>query len=324
MNKVGKIRIAIVGALLALYGAGAAAQAVNEVEPNYPVAQSVALGADGTIVIKGIVGVMFGAPVPDADLYAFHANEGDVMDLDIDGGRKNGTTGRDVWTVLTLFGPAPDYRVERQVLMTELTEIDEGSISIFDPYISKFRAATSGTHIVAVTGYPVFPTDGGFVSGAPMYNGDYTLIISGATEKPAPPPPPPAAPSAPESAPAPVAQQINIEIKPGSRQFAPFNPNSKGNIPVALLSSGEFEALEVEVSSLTFGATGYEQSVRKCDKNGRDVNHDGKLDLVCHVDTQAANFGPNHTEGVLKGTIGGRPFEGRSVLKVIPPVKKQK
>lgn len=312
MKKIGIVRSLIVGALMSAFAAGAAAQAIAEAEPNYPEWQPVAPGADGRIVINGIVGVLSGPSMPDADLYAFYANEGDVLDLDIDGGWKNGATGRSVHTVLTLFGPGPDYEIKRQAYYTEHPDGgDEGSISIFDPYIYRFRAETSGTHIVAVTGYPIFPEDGGNIPSGTLFlnsNGQYTLIISGATAMPS----------------APLVQQINIEVKPGSRKFTPVNPKAKGQFPVALLSSDEFDALKVDRSSLTFGATGDESSVRKCASEGRDVNRDGKLDLVCHFDNEAAKFGPDHTEGMAKGTIGGKPFEGRGVLKVTPAVKKQK
>lgn len=312
MKKIGIVRSVIAGVVMSAFAAGAAAQAVNEQEPNYPVAQSLTLGADGNMVVKGIVGVMFGSSMHDADLYAFHANEGDVLDLDIDGGRKNGGTGRDVWTVLTLFGPAPAYEIKRQTFITEHPDArDDGSINIFDPYIYRFRADTSGTHIVAVTGYSTLPKDGGNIEWGtlfPFSNGDYTLTVSGATAMPS----------------APLVQQINIEIKPGSREFAPINLKSKGVIPVALLSSGEFDALKADAGSLTFGATGDESSLRKCAVKGEDVNGDGKPDLVCHFETQLADFGPDNTEGVLKGTIDGQPFEGRGVLKVVPAIKKQK
>lgn len=105
---------------------------------------------------------------------------------------------------------------------------------------------------------------------------------------------------------------------------------SKGNIPVALLSKDGFDALKVDRGSLTFGAKGNENSLRNCAWEGEYVNANDKLrDLVCHFDRQAANFGPEDLEGVLNGTIDGKPFEGRSVLKVLPAsqqekVKKQK
>lgn len=308
MKKIGIVRCMIVGALMSAYAAGAAAQAVNEIEPNYPVAQSLTLGADGKMVVNGVIGVMFGAAVNDQDLYSFYAREGDVLDIDIDNGWKFGTPGRSVDTVLTLFGPGPTYMVER---MSTLGAVDEGSVSIFDPYIARFRASASGTYIVGVTGSPQYLLDGGGWSGFPTQNGDYTLIISGASAEAA----------------APLVQQINIEIKPGSREFAAINPNflkSKGNIPVALLSSDEFDALKVDRDSLTFGAKGDETSRKNCAPDGRDVNGDGRLDLVCHFENQLAGFGENDLEGVLKGTVDGNPFEGRSVLKVIPATKAAK
>jgi hypothetical protein len=307
MKKVGIVRCVIVGAVMSAYAAGTAAQAVQEQEINYPVAQPVAIDANGKIVINGVIGVMFGAAVPDQDLFSFYANEGDLLDIDIDNGVKFGA-GRSVRTVLNVLGPAPDYIVQRQAAkMTELTVLDEGSVSPFDPYIEKFRAPKSGIYVVGVTAFDQTLVDGGGFSGFGTQNGDYTLIISGATAMPS----------------APVAQQINIEVKPGSREFTPVNPKAKGHFPVALLSSKDFDALKVDRSSLSFGASGDERSVTKCAAQGRDVNGDGMPDLVCHFDNEMAKFGPEDLEAVLKGAIDGKLFEGRGALKVLP-AKKQK
>jgi hypothetical protein len=300
MKKIGIVRCMIVGALMSAYAAGAAAQAINEIEPNYPFAQPVAFGADGRVVIKGILGVMFGAAIPDQDLFSFHANEGDLLDIDIDNGVKFGT-GRSVRTVLNVLGPGPEFKVARQAAkMTELSELDEGSVSPFDPYIEKFRVPKSGIYVVGVTGYDQVLLDGGTPYGSVTQNGDYTLIISAVAA---------------------AVQQINIEVKPGSGEFAPINLKSKGSIPVALISSDDFDALKVDRDSLTFGATGDENSLRKCGWEGEDVGGDSKLDLVCHFDNQATKFGSEDLEGVLKGTINGKPFEGRGVLKVLPAKK---
>jgi len=310
MKKLGGMRLVIAGALLAAYGAGAAAQGVQEQEPNYNVAQPV--DANGKVVINGVIGVMFGAAMPDQDLFSFYANEGDLLDIDIDNGVKFGA-GRTIRTVLNVLGPAPQYRLERQAAkMSELSAVDEGSVSIFDPYIEKFRAPRSGIYVVGVTAFEQTLVDGGGTSGFGTQNGDYTLIISGATAMPS----------------APLVQQINIRVKPGSGEFAPINLKSKGVIPVALLSSRElpsspgFDALKVDRDSLTFGALGNEASLKKCAWEGEYVDDDKQLDLVCHFDTQAAKFGSEDLEGVLKGTVDGKPFEGRGALKVL--VKKQK
>jgi hypothetical protein len=75
----------------------------------------------------------------------------------------------------------------------------------------------------------------------------------------------------------------------------------------------------VDTSSLTFGASGNEASLHRCDLGGEDVNGDGRLDVVCHFENQEAHFTPGVLEGILRGkTTAGRLFEGRGVLKVVP------
>ncbi len=335
MKRTSAIRSVILGALLAAYGASAAAQAIDEFEPNYPDAQRLVRGADGTMSVKGAIGVreFWAAPVQDVDLYSFYAHEGDVLTFDIDGGIKSSTmfgAPRSVNTMLTVLGPSPEFVVQRQAL-TCLAGVYGASISMEDPCILNFRAEKSGIYVVAVTGEPVSVIDGGNVVGdMPSTNGEYLLIVTGASDMPAPVPPAPPAPPAPAPTTSPVAPTppaplvINIDIKPGSRLFAPINPKSKGNIPVALLSNANFNALEVDRGSLTFGATGNEDSFRKCAWEGKDVNGDLMLDLVCHFETEMTGFKPQHGDGVLKGTIGGRPFEGSGALKILPAPKKQK
>ena len=296
--------------MLAAYGAGAIAQVCpplpQECEFNYPTAQAVAAGADGKIVIKGVIGVMFGTAMPDQDLFSFYARKGEVLDVDIDDGIKLGT-GRSVQTILTVLGPAPAFRVERQAMMSLEPQPEEGSVNIFDPYISQFKVPADGIYVVGVTGANQTLLDGGKVQGFISSfngNGSYTLIVS--------------------VTPAQVELQlINIQVKPGSGEFAPINLKSRGSIPVALISSDEFDALKVDRDSLTFGATGDETSLRKCGWEGENVGGDSKLDLVCHFENQKTDFGPDNLEGILKGTIDGKPFEGRGALKVIP-AKKEK
>ena len=66
------------------------------------------------------------------------------------------------------------------------------------------------------------------------------------------------------------------------------------------------------------GKTGYENSLKKCTKSDEDVNSDGLLDIVCHFNTQDADFEEGDTEGILKGlTVGGVPIEGRDSVRIV-------
>ncbi len=116
----------------------------------------------------------------------------------------------------------------------------------------------------------------------------------------------------------PTVVPVSIDIKPGS------NPNtiklgSKGTIPVAILSTADFNApAEVDRSSLTFGPTGDEASLAFCGTTLKDVNADGRLDLVCHFTTRLTGFQIGDTQGILKGeTVGGTDLEGSDAVRIV-------
>ena len=110
---------------------------------------------------------------------------------------------------------------------------------------------------------------------------------------------------------------VDLDIKPGS-DTNPINPKSKGKIPVAILSSADFDATtEVDRTSLTFGRTGDEESLTKCTAD-EDVNSDGLDDVVCHFNTQDTGFVKGDTEGILKGqTTGGTAILGSDTVKIV-------
>jgi hypothetical protein len=112
---------------------------------------------------------------------------------------------------------------------------------------------------------------------------------------------------------------IDIDIKPGSYPNS-INPRSKGKIPVAILSTMDFDApADVDVESLTFGPTGEEQSLAFCNESPEDVNDDGIEDLVCHFYTQAAGFECGDAEGFIKGhTVDGTHVEGLDSVRIVP------
>ena len=112
--------------------------------------------------------------------------------------------------------------------------------------------------------------------------------------------------------------KMSIDIKPGS-EINTINPNSRGKIPVAILSTSEFDApSKVDVTSLTFGRFGEEVSLAFCNENGEDINGDGTLDLVCHFHIQTAGFQAGDNEGILMGeSTDGLPLKGKDLVTVI-------
>ena len=116
-----------------------------------------------------------------------------------------------------------------------------------------------------------------------------------------------------------VPEPIDIDIKPGSN-INPVNPKSKGKIPVAILSTSDFNARKmVDRDSLTFGATGDENSLAFCTPRRVDINGDHLKDLICHFYTKKTGFQCGDTEGILKGQLlDGTLIEGSDSVRIIP------
>ncbi len=105
---------------------------------------------------------------------------------------------------------------------------------------------------------------------------------------------------------------VSISIKPGSAPPVLINPRSHGLTQIAIFSTRQFDAVtDTDTQSLTFGATGAEQSLASCDKEGEDINGHRLPALICHFKTRSTQFLPSDSVGVLVGnTIQGSPFIG--------------
>jgi len=115
-----------------------------------------------------------------------------------------------------------------------------------------------------------------------------------------------------------IKVSVIVDIKPGSDTNS-INLKSKGKIPVAILSTKDFDAPnQIDLESLTFGRTCDEQSLAFC-HGSEDVNGDGLKDLVCHFYTRQTGFQCGNTEGILKGkTTDGTSIEGRDSVRIVP------
>lgn len=105
---------------------------------------------------------------------------------------------------------------------------------------------------------------------------------------------------------------IKIDIKPGEVPNS-INLGSKGTVPVAVLASNTFDARTVDPSSISFaGAPVVRSSIE-------DVNHDGKPDLVVHVNTADLKLTAGDTQAVLVGkTFSGMLIRGVDNVRVVP------
>jgi len=112
--------------------------------------------------------------------------------------------------------------------------------------------------------------------------------------------------------------EVTIDIMP-HKSSNTIKSKGKGNIPVAILSTSDFDARAlIDKTSLTFGRTGEEASLASCKRNRKDVNRDGLPDLICIFKTNLTGFQIGDTEGILKGrTVEGVLFEGHDSVRIL-------
>ncbi len=110
---------------------------------------------------------------------------------------------------------------------------------------------------------------------------------------------------------------VSVDIKPGDFPNV-IDLGSKGTIPVAVLSTTDFNApSQVNTASLKFGRTGNESSLASC-SSPQDVNKDGLRDVLCHFNAQSTGFQLGDTQGVLTGTTGsGGSIRGTDSVVVV-------
>lgn len=113
---------------------------------------------------------------------------------------------------------------------------------------------------------------------------------------------------------------VSIDIRPGS-DTNPINLTSNGVVPVAILSTASFDAIQVDASTICFGDA-EDAAQRDCtEAHGKahvsDVNGDGRQDLVLHFEIQQTGIDVGDTQACLTGkTISGQQFENCDTIQV--------
>jgi len=113
----------------------------------------------------------------------------------------------------------------------------------------------------------------------------------------------------------------SIDIKPGS-QVNVIHVTGHERIPVAILSTPDFDATTIDPSTVCFGRP--EPGQNDCSaqpKGGRltDVDHDGDLDLLLRFTASQTHLGDagGAVEGCVVGwTFAGKPFVGCDRVRV--------
>ncbi len=103
--------------------------------------------------------------------------------------------------------------------------------------------------------------------------------------------------------------EIDIDIKPGSYPNC-FNSDGHGVIPVAVLSTDDFDATQVDPATVSLDG----QGVRVVGKGNtqahiEDVNGDGLNDLMVQIEDLDGSYEP----GDSIATLTGETFDGRSI-----------
>ena len=92
------------------------------------------------------------------------------------------------------------------------------------------------------------------------------------------------------------ATVVTIDIKPGTETNS-INPNSNGLVAVAILTAGEFDALQVDPDTAKFGPSGATAERYTV----VDVDRDGDEDLLLHFRTQQTGIACTDTQATLVG-----------------------
>ena len=118
----------------------------------------------------------------------------------------------------------------------------------------------------------------------------------------------------------PISIDVAIDIKPGSDPNC-FNNNTRGVIPIAILSSADFNAIQVDPSTVQLAGL----AVKIAGKSNKylahteDVNGDGLIDLVVQIEDTDQVFTTGTTTATLTGKLyDGTPIEGEDDICIVP------
>lgn len=111
-----------------------------------------------------------------------------------------------------------------------------------------------------------------------------------------------------------VAIEVKIDIKPEAFPNV-INPDSEGVIPVAILTTADFDAYFVDGDTVRFGP--WEAWAK--DWKLEDVDDDGDLDMILHFRTQDTGLIAGDTEAKLTGeTLDGTEIYGSDSVSTVP------
>jgi len=110
---------------------------------------------------------------------------------------------------------------------------------------------------------------------------------------------------------APPVLEVAIDIKPGSDPNS-INLKSKGVVPVAVLTTDDFDASTVDPDTVLFADAAPLRWTQE------DVDGDGDMDLLFHFKTQELALDEDSTEATLTGdTTDGKHIRGTDTVNIV-------
>ena len=118
---------------------------------------------------------------------------------------------------------------------------------------------------------------------------------------------------------APPYIEVTIDIKPGSYPNS-INLGSHGNVPVAILGSADFDATSIDPLSVALAGAGVKMKGKGTPMYSfDDVNGDGIMDMIVHVETEALELTTYDEDAVLEGmTYDGKRIKGVDSVRIVP------
>jgi hypothetical protein len=112
---------------------------------------------------------------------------------------------------------------------------------------------------------------------------------------------------------------VAIQIKPPAQAPVQINLKSGGATPVAILSTPNFDATQVDPATISLaGAPVRLLGGGSYSCSAQDVNGDGLPDLVCQVVTSQLQLSPTSTQAVLTGmNSSGAYIQGTEAILVV-------
>jgi hypothetical protein len=109
---------------------------------------------------------------------------------------------------------------------------------------------------------------------------------------------------------------LDIKIKPKNDRPNDINLSSGGVISVAILTNPDFDALQVDASSLAFGPGG--AAIAHQQAHVVDIDKDGDTDLVAHFRIQETGIACGDAEATLTGeTFAGDAVSGSDAINTV-------